>query len=263
MGGPPGAQDPVGGWTVISVLVATQTCYLLLSRCWQGPAPHRTGKAMGMIPGLDLEPVRPGLGVGGRSGEHVEGGTLRPQGREVWKGLSRGQGSGQGCVGARKAFHVTGSCCRTSVGELARLSHSHFDPCLQANASASIGIASHVECAHCWDDEGRGRGADNQVCQPENATQCPCCHSSSCLLAPAVPTVHDSLVDRLDALRWPLSLRRTLSTSLCPQEMPKLGSQWSTGRLHKCREPAALEPKSLCPDHLAEVGGRTVFTEQS
>lgn len=136
MGGPPGAQDPVGGWTVISVLVATQTCYLLLSRCWQGPSPHRTGKAMGMIPGLDLEHVRPGLGVGGRSGEHVEGGTLRPQGREVWKGLSRGQGSGQGCVGARRAFHVTGSCCRALVGELARLSHSHVDPCLQANASA-------------------------------------------------------------------------------------------------------------------------------
>lgn len=65
----------------------------------------------------------------------MEGGTLRPQGREVWKGLSRGQGAGQGCVGARRAFHVTGSRCRVSVGELARPSHSHFDPCLQANDS--------------------------------------------------------------------------------------------------------------------------------
>lgn len=52
VGGPPGAQDPVGGWKVVSVLVATQTCYLLLSPCWQGPAPHRPGKAMGMIAGL-------------------------------------------------------------------------------------------------------------------------------------------------------------------------------------------------------------------
>lgn len=100
-----------------------------------GPRPTPPRQSHGNDCWTDLEPVRPGLGVGGRSGEHVEGGALRPQGREVWKGLSLGQGSGQGCVGARRAFHITGSCCRASVGELARLSHSHFDPCLQANDS--------------------------------------------------------------------------------------------------------------------------------
>ena len=106
------------------------------------------------------------------------------------------------------------------------------------------------------------RGSENQACQPKAATEYPAV-STAYLLAPAMPMAHNSLVDKLDALGWPLSLKQTLSITPCPQEMPKLDSRWSTGCLHKRQEPAAPDPTSLCPDHLAQVGEGVVFTEQS
>ena len=88
MSGPPGAQDPFGGWKVNSVFMVTQTCYLLFSWCSHGPTPHHTGRGH-----------RNGSWTGSRACESRfrsrweewgarEGGTLRPQGREVWKVLS-------------------------------------------------------------------------------------------------------------------------------------------------------------------------------
>ena len=53
----------------------------------------------------------------------------------------------------------------------------------------------------------------------------PCCHTITCLLAPVMPMACNSLVDKLDALGWPLSLKQTLSTTPCTQERPKQDSR--------------------------------------
>lgn len=86
MSGLQGPRPLLGAGKVNSVFVVTQTYYLLLSRCWRGPAPtpgtgrgHRNDSWIGS---------QPGLGVSGGSGEHMKVGPSDPQGREVWKGLS-------------------------------------------------------------------------------------------------------------------------------------------------------------------------------
>lgn len=122
MSGPPGAQDPVGGWKVNSVFVVTQTYYLLLSRCWRGPAPHCTGRGHG---NNSWTGSQPGLGVSGRSGEHMEVGPSDLREGRFGRGCPEGRGLDRAACGVRRTFHVMGSRCRTSVEEPAKLSHSH------------------------------------------------------------------------------------------------------------------------------------------
>ena len=61
-----------------------------------------------MIPGLDLEPVRAGLGVGGRSGEHVKVGPSDLREGRFGRRCPEGRGLDRAACTAR-TFHVTGS----------------------------------------------------------------------------------------------------------------------------------------------------------
>lgn len=90
-------------------------------------APPHTAQAEAtrMIPGLDLEPVRAGLGVGGRSGEHVKVGPSDLREGRFGRRCPEGRGLDRAACTAR-TFHVTGSRCRTLVGEPAKPSHFIF-----------------------------------------------------------------------------------------------------------------------------------------